>query len=113
MWKPWVDSSLSGHPVENPKRPSRNGVFAEMEDYYNNTFNTVLFLGGNRNIYKTLAAWTTYAKLTAIKVLENKGQNFECTLIGIKKLVYILELCLVPTTHIERMAQKMLTTNIT
>jgi hypothetical protein len=50
--------------------------FAGLEEY-KNTFNTVLFLGEQRNIYKTLAAWTSYAKLTAIKVLENRVKNAE------------------------------------
>jgi hypothetical protein len=62
--------------------------FAELEEY-KNTFNTVLFIGSERKIYKTLADWTSYTKLTAIKVLENKGKNSEFTLIRIKKLVDI------------------------
>jgi hypothetical protein len=62
--------------------------FTKLEEY-KNTFNTVIFLGEERKIYKTLADWTVYAKLTAIKVLENKGKNSEFTLIHIKKLVDI------------------------
>jgi hypothetical protein len=63
--------------------------FAELEEY-KSTFNTALFLGKDRKIYKTLAAWTAYVKqVTAIKVLENKGKNSEFTLIHIKKLVDI------------------------
>jgi hypothetical protein len=62
--------------------------FTKLEEY-KNTFNTVLFIGEERKIYKTLADWTVYAKLTAIKVLENKGKNSEFTLIHIKKLVDI------------------------
>jgi hypothetical protein len=49
----------------------------------------VQFLVEQRKSYKILAAWTSYAKLTAIKVLENLGNNFEFTLVRIKNLVDI------------------------
>jgi hypothetical protein len=62
--------------------------FHQLEEY-KKTFNTVLFLGEQRNSYKTLAAWTSYAKLTAIKVLKKLGNNSEFTLISIKNLVDI------------------------
>jgi hypothetical protein len=62
--------------------------FHELEEY-KNTFNTVLFLDKQRKSYKTLDAWTLYAKLTTIKVLENLGNNSEFTLIYIKNIVDI------------------------
>jgi hypothetical protein len=49
----------------------------------------VQFLGEQMKSYKTLAARTLYAKLTAIKVLKNLGNNFEFTLVRIKHLVDI------------------------
>jgi hypothetical protein len=62
--------------------------FQELNEY-KNTYNTVHFLGEHRKSYKTLAAWTSYAKLTAIKVLENLGNHSESTLVCIKNLVDI------------------------
>jgi hypothetical protein len=56
---------------------------------YQKTFNAAMCLGKHKTSYKTLAAWTSYAKLTAIKVLENLGNNSEFTLIHIKNLVDI------------------------
>jgi hypothetical protein len=49
----------------------------------------VMLLGEQRKSYKTLAVWTSYAKLTAIKVLEHLGNNSEFTLIHIKNFVDI------------------------
>jgi hypothetical protein len=68
--------------------------FQELHEY-KKTYNTVQFLGEQRKSYSTLSAWTSFVKLTAIKVLENLCNNSEFTLARIKSIV---DIGVVPTS---------------
>jgi hypothetical protein len=65
------------------------GEWFQEHNEYKKTYNNMQLLGEHSKNYNTLDAWTSYSKLTAIKVLKNLGNNSEFTLVCINNIVDI------------------------